>query len=98
MNTHEWEQLAQLDPLWAILSDKQKQHISKKDIPVFLSDSLRILKERGVVVFQLPSFIPLRNRILRNLETAVINIATTVTASGHRSTLYFCCKQKNGHG
>jgi len=45
MNTHEWEQLAQLDPLWAILSDKQKQHISKKDIPVFLSDSLRILKE-----------------------------------------------------
>lgn len=39
------------------------QHIPRKDIIRFLAEFARILKPNGVLVFQLPSYIPLVNRI-----------------------------------
>lgn len=40
------------------------QHIrSKSVIKSYISEFIRVLRERGLLVFQLPSYLPLRNRI-----------------------------------
>jgi ubiquinone/menaquinone biosynthesis C-methylase UbiE len=40
------------------------QHVPRKFVILYIEEFLRILKKGGVLAFQLPSFIPLRNRFM----------------------------------
>src|SRR2546425_12291 len=61
----DWEDLGRLNPLWSILMYRKKWHIQDpRIIKAFIAEFIRLLKTNGLLLFQLPTYIPFYRRLM----------------------------------